>query len=41
MHPDDPAALSQSDGTTVRAWNDLGEVHLKLAGITTGALGSQ
>jgi anaerobic selenocysteine-containing dehydrogenase len=30
MHPDDAAARGLSDGTTVRVWNDLGEVHLLL-----------
>jgi len=30
MHPNDAAARGLSDGMTVRAWNDLGEVHLKL-----------
>lgn len=30
MHPDDAAARGLEDGTTVRVWNDLGEVHLPL-----------
>jgi anaerobic selenocysteine-containing dehydrogenase len=30
MHPDDAAARKLSDGSTVRVWNDLGEVHLIL-----------
>ena len=30
MHPDDAAARGLSNGMKVRAWNDLGEVHLTL-----------
>jgi len=30
MHPDDASARGLDDGKTVRVWNDLGEVHLKL-----------
>jgi len=30
MHPNDAAARRLENGITVRAWNDLGEVHLKL-----------
>lgn len=30
MHPDDAAARGLADGTTVRVWNDGGEVHLTL-----------
>ncbi|MGH7324446.1 MAG: molybdopterin-dependent oxidoreductase [Candidatus Rokuibacteriota bacterium] len=31
MHPDDARARGLSDGQRVRVWNDLGEVHLRLA----------
>ncbi len=30
MHPDDARARGLADGTRVRVWNDLGEVHLPL-----------
>ena len=30
MHPDDAVSRGLEDGTTVRVWNDLGEVHLPL-----------
>ena len=30
MHPDDAGARGLTDGSTVRVWNDLGEVHLVL-----------
>jgi anaerobic selenocysteine-containing dehydrogenase len=30
MHPDDARARGLADGTMVRVWNDLGEVHLPL-----------
>jgi anaerobic selenocysteine-containing dehydrogenase len=30
MHPDDAVARGLTNGTTVRMWNDLGEVHLPL-----------
>jgi anaerobic selenocysteine-containing dehydrogenase len=30
MHPDDARARGLADGTTVKVWNDLGEVHLPL-----------
>jgi anaerobic selenocysteine-containing dehydrogenase len=30
MHPDDARARGLEDGTMVRVWNDLGEVHLPL-----------
>ncbi|NCF26464.1 MAG: molybdopterin-dependent oxidoreductase [Gammaproteobacteria bacterium] len=30
MHPDDAGARGLTDGSTVRIWNDLGEVHLVL-----------
>jgi len=30
MHPDDAAERQLRDGTMVRMWNDLGEVHLRL-----------
>ena len=30
MHPDDARARGLAEGTTVRVWNDLGEVHLPL-----------
>jgi len=30
MHPDDAVARGLENGITVRAWNNLGEVHLKL-----------
>jgi anaerobic selenocysteine-containing dehydrogenase len=30
MHPDDARARGLRDGSTVRVWNDLGEVHLPL-----------
>jgi anaerobic selenocysteine-containing dehydrogenase len=30
MHPDDAAARGLANGMTVRVWNDLGQVHLKL-----------
>jgi anaerobic selenocysteine-containing dehydrogenase len=30
MHPDDARARGLVDGTMVRAWNDLGEIHLRL-----------
>ena len=30
MHPDDAADRNLEDGDTVRVWNDLGEVHLRL-----------
>ena len=28
MHPEDARARGLADGTTVKVWNDLGEVHL-------------
>jgi anaerobic selenocysteine-containing dehydrogenase len=31
MHPDDAAARALRDGDTVRMWNDLGEVRMRLA----------
>jgi anaerobic selenocysteine-containing dehydrogenase len=30
VHPDDAGARGLEDGVTVRVWNDLGEVHLRL-----------
>jgi anaerobic selenocysteine-containing dehydrogenase len=30
MHPDDARARGLANGTTVKVWNDLGEVHLPL-----------
>jgi len=34
MHPDDAKARGLTDGTMVRVWNELGEVHLPVK-ITT------
>ena len=39
MHPDDARARGLADGTVVRVWNDLGEVHLRLRVTTDVAPG--